>query len=170
VGDETGLRRRRPSLTRRGARSDRDPKWRSMALAVIAHMSGCKRDGHACRRAASHRDGHQKDEQILHRSIQRRQFHEGSERLAARVSGPAWAVPWRRSTLSTSLGFPAQPGPVGGSASFRLQFNCRFSSETGQVGVLHRRYRCCSRHIPDHSSDDCARPEDDATIALFCCT
>lgn len=42
---------------------------RSIALAVIAHISGRKRDGYACRRAAGHRDGQQKDEQILHRSI-----------------------------------------------------------------------------------------------------
>jgi hypothetical protein len=51
------------------------------------NISGRKRDGHACRRAASHRDGHKKDEQILHRLIQRRRIHEGSERLAAARAG-----------------------------------------------------------------------------------
>jgi hypothetical protein len=72
------------SLARRSIRSR--PPSRSIALAVIVQMGGRKGNGHACRRAASHRDGHQKDEQILHRSIQRLRFHEGSERLVAQLA------------------------------------------------------------------------------------
>jgi hypothetical protein len=49
-----------------GARSDRTGARRSIALAVIGHIGGRKRNGHACRRTASHGDGHKKDEKILH--------------------------------------------------------------------------------------------------------
>ena len=62
-------------------REERRP-CRSIA-AVIANVSGRKRNRHARCRAAGHCDSHEKNEYVSHRSIQRRALHQVPERTRA---------------------------------------------------------------------------------------